>query len=174
MRLGIALSSTFDLLGTTVAFHANAQAQRERFRVNGQVEVEGDGLGPIYNAQSCRECHRNVVTGGASQVAEHRTGRMQNGAFFESQGGSLIGSRTTCPDLEERVAFEDSIRTFRISTNTLGAGDVEAIAKTALLAIRLAQPASMRHAGQAAPVTQRFRALSAADQALLLEFLDSL
>ncbi|HLA70444.1 MAG TPA: hypothetical protein VK624_02970, partial [Steroidobacteraceae bacterium] len=31
-------------------------------------EVEGiaDGLGPTYNAQSCRECHQNIVTGGAS------------------------------------------------------------------------------------------------------------
>ncbi len=36
-----------------------------------------DGLGPTYNAQSCRECHQNVVTGGASQVAEHRTGRLE-------------------------------------------------------------------------------------------------
>ena len=42
-----------------------------------EVEKIADGLGPTYNAQSCRECHQNVVTGGASQVAEHRTGRMQ-------------------------------------------------------------------------------------------------
>ena len=33
-----------------------------------------------YNAQSCRECHQNVVTGGASQVAEHRTGRLDGDA----------------------------------------------------------------------------------------------
>jgi len=39
-----------------------------------EVETVADGLGPTYNAQSCRECHQNVVTGGASQVAEHRTG----------------------------------------------------------------------------------------------------
>ena len=119
-------------------------------------EVEGvsDGLGPIYNAQSCRECHQNVVTGGASQIAEHRTGRMQNGAFFESQGGSLIGSRTTYPDIQERVEFEDSIRTFRISTNTLGAGYVEAIANSMLLAIRMAQPSSMRGSVVLAPVLE--------------------
>ena len=41
-----------------------------------EVETVDDGLGPTYNAQSCRECHQNVVTGGASQIAEHRTGRM--------------------------------------------------------------------------------------------------
>src|SRR5436190_904320 len=33
-----------------------------------EVETIADGLGPVYNAQSCRECHQNVVTGGASQI----------------------------------------------------------------------------------------------------------
>src|SRR5678816_4270958 len=55
-----------------------------------EIETAGDGVGPTYNAQSCRECHQNVVTGGASQVAEHRTGHLVNGQFFESQGGSLV------------------------------------------------------------------------------------
>ena len=40
--------------------------------------------GPTYNAQSCRECHQNVVTGGASQVAEHRTGQLVGDAFAET------------------------------------------------------------------------------------------
>ncbi len=40
-----------------------------------EVETVADGLGPTYNAQSCRECHQNVVTGGASQVTVQRTGR---------------------------------------------------------------------------------------------------
>jgi CxxC motif-containing protein (DUF1111 family) len=109
-------------------------------------EVEGisDGLGPTYNAQSCRECHQNVVTGGASQVTEHRTGRLQNGQFFESLGGSLIQSRATHPDMAERIAFQDDIRTFRISTNTLGNGFVEAISNTTLEGIRDAQPVGLR------------------------------
>ncbi len=109
-----------------------------------EVETIADGLGPTYNAQSCRECHQNVVTGGASQVAEHRTGRLAEGAFFESLGGSLIQSRATHPDIVERVAFEDDIRTFRISTNTLGNGFVECIADATLLAIRDGQPAAMQ------------------------------
>ena len=49
-----------------------------------EVENIQDGLGPTYNAQSCRECHQNVVTGGASQVAELRSGRTEDGQFFES------------------------------------------------------------------------------------------
>ncbi len=109
-----------------------------------EVEKVADGLGPTYNAQSCRECHQNIVTGGASQVAEHRTGRMDLLQFVESAGGSLIQSRATSPDVFERVPFEDSISTFRISTNTLGAGFVEAIPNDTLKAIRNAQPAAIR------------------------------
>ena len=109
-----------------------------------EVETNADGLGPTYNAQSCRECHQNVVTGGASQVAEHRTGRLDGDAFFESLGGSLIQSRATHPNIVERVAFEDDIRTFRISTNTLGNGFVECIADATLLTIRDGQPAAMQ------------------------------
>jgi CxxC motif-containing protein (DUF1111 family) len=42
------------------------------------------------------------------------------------------------------VPFEDSVSTLRISTNTLGAGFVEAIANSTLLDIRDRQPASIR------------------------------
>jgi hypothetical protein len=106
------------------------------------------------NAQSCGECHQNVVTGGASQIAEHRTGHTENGEFFESLGGSLIQSRATHPDIVERVAFEDDIRTFRISTNTLGSGFVESIANSTLLAIRNRQPEAMRGTALNVPVLE--------------------
>lgn len=119
-------------------------------------EVEGiaDGLGPTYNAQSCRECHQNVVTGGASQVTEHRTGHLLGGRFFESLGGSLVHSRATHPSATERVAVEDDIRTFRISTNTLGLGYVEAIANETLQRIRDSQPIVMRGAAVVVPVLE--------------------
>jgi CxxC motif-containing protein (DUF1111 family) len=119
-----------------------------------EAETIPDGLGPTYNAQGCRECHQNVVTGGASQIAEHRTGHLLDGAFFESQGGSLVHSRATNAEIMELVAFEDDIRTFRISTNTLGAGFVEAIANDTLLAIRDRQPASMRGNAILVPVLE--------------------
>jgi CxxC motif-containing protein (DUF1111 family) len=119
-----------------------------------EFETIEDGLGPVYNAQSCRECHQNVVTGGASQVAEHRTGRLDGEAFFESLGGSLVHSRATHPNIVERVVYEDSIRTFRISTNTLGSGYVEAISNLAILTVRAAQPAAMRGSVVPAPVLE--------------------
>ena len=120
-----------------------------------EVETIADGLGPTYNAQSCRECHQNVVTGGASQITEQRTGHLTGGRFFDSQGGSLIASRATHPDATELVASGDNIRTFRMSTNLLGAGFVEAVANSALLAIRDAQPSSMRGFAVTVPVLER-------------------
>jgi CxxC motif-containing protein (DUF1111 family) len=119
-----------------------------------EVEKIQDGLGPTYNAQSCRECHQNVVTGGASQVAELRSGRTQDGQFFESLGGTLIHSRATYPDLVEQITPEDNTVTFRISTNTLGNGFVESIANSTLLAIRNNQPEAMRGTAVMVPVLE--------------------
>jgi CxxC motif-containing protein (DUF1111 family) len=125
-----------------------------------EVEVLADGLGPTYNAQSCSECHQNVVTGGASQIAEHRTGRLDaSGGFFESLGGSLIHSRATNAAIVERVAFEDDVRTFRISTNTLGNGFIECVANETLLAIRDAQPAEIRGTAVMVPVLEAGNAM---------------
>lgn len=117
-----------------------------------EFESVSDGVGPTYNAQSCRECHQNVVTGGASQVTVQRTGRTVNGEFFESLGGSLIHSRATYPNIVELVAELDNTRTFRISPNTLGDGFVEAISNSTLLSIRNSQPQDMRGSAVMVPV----------------------
>lgn len=125
-----------------------------------EVENVADGLGPIYNAQSCRECHQNVVSGGASQITEQRTGRMKGNTFFESVGGTLIESRATYPDILEHVSAADGVRTFRISTNTLGAGFVEAIADGTLLNIRDSEPTSMRGTALQVPVLEAAESVS--------------
>src|SRR5262245_22017161 len=52
------------------------------------------GLGPVYNAQSCAECHQNPVTGGGSQISELRAGHQDAaGNFVDAPGGSLINDR---------------------------------------------------------------------------------
>jgi CxxC motif-containing protein (DUF1111 family) len=119
-----------------------------------EFEKIQDGLGPTYNAQSCRECHQNVVTGGASQIVELRSGRTEDGQFFESLGGTLIHSRATYPDIVEQITDDDNVRTFRISTNTLGNGFVESIANSTLLAIRNKQPESIRGTAVMVPVLE--------------------
>jgi CxxC motif-containing protein (DUF1111 family) len=133
--------------------HPLASFNDNRF-VFEEVEKTADGLGPTYNAQSCRECHQNVATGGASQVTEQRTGHLTGGQFFDSQGGSLIASRATHPDAMELVSDGDNIRTFRISTNVLGAGYIESISNSLLLALRDAQPSSMRGVAVTIPVLE--------------------
>jgi CxxC motif-containing protein (DUF1111 family) len=138
---------------TAATVVANRSFNDDRF-IFEEVETVADGLGPTYNAQSCRECHQNVATGGASQVAEHRTGHVENGEFFESLGGSLVQSRATDADMTELVSFVDDIRTFRISTNTLGSGFVESISNGTLLAIRDQQPASIRGTAVLVPVLE--------------------
>ena len=112
------------------------------------------GIGPTYNAQSCSACHDNVAPGGASQVAEHRTGRLVDGQFFESLGGSLIQSRATNPEIVERVSPDDQVRSFRMSTSTLGSGFVECIANDTLLAIQNAQPLDLRGSAPLVPVLE--------------------
>jgi hypothetical protein len=65
-----------------------------------EVESVADGLGPLYNAQSCRECHQNPTSGGASQVTELRVGHLgTDGRFVNpdipiARGTEIIKGRT--------------------------------------------------------------------------------
>jgi CxxC motif-containing protein (DUF1111 family) len=66
-------------------------------------EITPDGLGPVYNAQSCRECHQNPVSGAISQINELRAGHTKKVTnnqgqvvtiFVDAPGGSLINDRS--------------------------------------------------------------------------------
>jgi CxxC motif-containing protein (DUF1111 family) len=109
-------------------------------------EIEGlsDGLGPVYNAQGCAECHQSPVTGGVSQITELRAGRFSNGVFTDHPGGSLINDRSIDAAYQETVLAGNNVRTFRTSLNVLGDGFVEAIDSNTLVAISQSQPFSMR------------------------------
>src|SRR5437868_643180 len=99
------------------------------------------GLGPVYNAQSCAECHQNPVTGSSSQVTVMRAGhRDAAGNFFEAPGGSLINDRAIHYSLQEHVTPDEEVRSFRSSLSTLGDGYVEAIDDATLMAIAASQP----------------------------------
>jgi CxxC motif-containing protein (DUF1111 family) len=100
------------------------------------------GLGPVYNAQSCAECHQNPVTGAISQVTELRAGHTDaSGNFVDAAGGSLINDRATNAGIEERVpSTAENVRTFRASLNTLGDGFIECIDSNTLLTIANNQP----------------------------------
>ena len=110
-----------------------------------------NGLGPIYNARGCVDCHQNPVTGGASQVTELRVGHTSNGVFVNPNitinngattinNRSLINDRSICAQAQERVPGSETIRAQRASLNTLGDGFVEAIDSNTLVAIANSQP----------------------------------
>jgi CxxC motif-containing protein (DUF1111 family) len=112
-------------------------------------EEIADGLGPIYNAQACVECHQNPVAGGISQVTVLRVGyRDRQGNFINPPGGSLINDRAIDPLLQEFVlgtrqdmfSRNDTVRTFRTSLTTLGDGFVEAIDDNTLIELARNQP----------------------------------
>ena len=132
--------------------------EADKFIFAGVDEIE-DGLGPVYNAQSCRECHQNPVTGAISQTFELRAGHLQRPGwphpclacppiFVDAPGGSLINDRAIDPKIQERVpplfsagiTGEEDVRTLRSSLNTVGDGFVEAISNQTLLDIAASQP----------------------------------
>jgi CxxC motif-containing protein (DUF1111 family) len=109
-----------------------------------EVEVIADGLGPVYNAQACRECHQNPVTGSSSQFSELRAARFNGSTYSDPPGGSLINDRAIDAKIQERVSGSDNVTAFRMSLNTLGDGFVEAISNTTIQNIQAAQPNGMK------------------------------
>jgi len=109
-----------------------------------EAEADDDGLGPVYNAQSCRECHQNPVVGAGSQVSEFRAGHFNGISFVDHPGGSLINDRAIDPSIQERIAAGQEVRTFRLSISLMGDGFVEAIDSNTIAAIQAAQPSGQR------------------------------
>jgi CxxC motif-containing protein (DUF1111 family) len=111
------------------------------------AEQEGiaDGLGPVYNAQSCGECHQTPVSGAGSQVTELRVGRADfSGNFVDHPGGSLINDRAIASSIQEQANREDNVVAFRSSLSTLGDGFVEAIPDDFFTRAQAAQPPNMK------------------------------
>jgi CxxC motif-containing protein (DUF1111 family) len=131
----------FDTLTNGVSTQADMDAAREVFE---EVEAISNGLGPVYNAQSCRECHQSPVTGAGSQVSELRVGHFNGTSFVDPPGGSLLNDRAINPAIQERIPTGQEVRTFRLSLSLMGDGFVEAIDSNTLQTISTNQPAGMR------------------------------
>jgi CxxC motif-containing protein (DUF1111 family) len=131
------------------------QAQYDDDRATFQEQEGGaDGLGPVYNAQSCAECHQSPVTGGISQITELRAGHFDGTRFIDHPGGSLINDRAVDGSYQERVLNGNEVHTFRTSLNVLGDGYIEAIDSNALVAIANGQPLNMRGTFIEVPVNE--------------------
>jgi len=139
-----------NLVTNGLVSQAQFDLDREVFE---EREGRADGLGPVYNAQSCAECHQTPVTGAGSQVSELRAGHFDN-RFRDHPGGSLINDRAIDPLFQERVLAGNEIRTFRMSLSTLGDGFVEALDSNALVGVANRQPRSMRGSFIEVPVLE--------------------
>lgn len=105
------------------------------------------GLGPVFNARACADCHQNPVSGGSSQFTEIRAGHHDaNGNFVAASvpindgasiiaNRSIINDRAVVPQAQEHVPDSENIRALRAALNTLGDGFVEAIDDNTLKAI---------------------------------------
>jgi CxxC motif-containing protein (DUF1111 family) len=110
------------------------------------------GLGPLFNATSCAECHQNGVVGTASQFTELRAGHHDpsgnfvnpaipiNGGATTIAGRSIVNDRAICEKAQEHLPDSENVRTLRAVLNTLGDGFVEAVDDNTLLAIAANQP----------------------------------
>src|ERR1700726_1063488 len=120
-----------------------AEPARDSFALDQQIyELTHDvdsGLGPVFNARACADCHQNPVSGGASQFTELRVGHLDaNGNFVNPtvpiddgpariSGRSLSNDRAVLPEAQEHIPVTENFRPLRAAVNTLGDGFVEAI-----------------------------------------------
>lgn len=117
-----------------------------------EEEDIGVGLGPIYNARSCVDCHAQPNVGGTSQVTELRVGHNDafgnfvnptltiNDGATSIPNRSLANDRAICAQASVNIPGAENVRALRATTNVLGDGFVESIDSNTLLSIANAQP----------------------------------
>jgi CxxC motif-containing protein (DUF1111 family) len=123
-----------------------------------EIETVDDGLGPVYNAPGCGDCHDNSDVGGISQIRELRAGRFAGGVFTNppGQNASLIQLRAIAASIQERIDLVSSINVadFRTTLNTIGDGYIESIDSNTINDIRRNQPAGFQGTLIQVPVTE--------------------
>jgi CxxC motif-containing protein (DUF1111 family) len=125
------------------------------------VETESavDGLGPIFNQNSCAACHQNGATGGAGQNIEQRYGAIINGTFntLAATGGSLrqllgIGGFNVgglnCNSGTDSLSFEQqqgaTLFAGRLTTPLFGLGLVDSLPDSAFSTLASREPSAIR------------------------------
>lgn len=146
--------------------HSNGiiQPPGDTYALDQQIyEQENDpstGLGPLYNARACSDCHQNPVSGGASQFTELRAGHLDASGVFQDpmvtiadspictpgtptciSGRSIVNDRAVVPEAQEHIPATENIRALRAALITLGDGFVEAIDDATLKSFEASQKA---------------------------------
>jgi len=158
--------TSMDLTTNGFVDQATMDKDRQEFE---EIEGTGDGMGPLFNSNSCAACHANPITGAESLSTELRAGHNDdqgnfvpatvtlNDGLTSIANRSLINDRAICPGvvtdaagvahdyqetcIQERVPGTENVRTFRRTTNVLGDGYVEAIDDNTLIQISTNQAA---------------------------------
>ena len=120
------------LAGLTAAQRAAFETGQEEFR---EEETAADGLGPIFNRNSCAACHSGPAVGGSSPISATRFGRTIGSTFdpLESLGGSLLQERSIKPEGIERIPKQANVTALRQTTPLFGLGLIEAIPEATIL-----------------------------------------
>jgi len=134
------------------AVECNFEAAEEEFT---GPEGVADGLGPIFNAAGCGECHSSnpgfdpdnferTLVGSTSEITEKRAGYFDGRTFRDHPGGSLIHNRSLRTYEQERVLPGNNVLALRSTLSVLGDGFVEAVSNETLRAIAARQPSAQR------------------------------
>jgi len=118
--------------GLTAAQMAAFNAGKTEFT---DRETPGDGLGPIFNRDSCVACHSGPAVGGSSNISATRFGRVTNGTFdpLTSLGGSLLQEQAISKEGLEHVPSQANVTALRQTTALFGLGLIEAIPDATIL-----------------------------------------
>ncbi len=118
-------------------------AQYQRF-ADGLVEYDtiltvSDGLGPIFNDNSCGTCHASPVSGGSGTKLVTRFGKAATGLLpfdgLASLGGTLKQEQAIDPAVAEIVPAIADVVINRITPSTYGTGLLESIDDNDILAL---------------------------------------
>lgn len=117
---------------TQESFNQGMGAFRKHF-------IDREGLGPVFNGESCTRCHQFPAIGGSGLILVTRAGKFDGKNFIPHKGGSVIQTNALPPQLRESVLPEFNITTHRMPTSMLGDGFIEAIDDHTIRAFALEQ-----------------------------------
>jgi CxxC motif-containing protein (DUF1111 family) len=93
---------------------ASQSAMDTAAAVFSETETPAKGLGPIFNAASCVECHQNMAAGGAAQTTVLRAGHVSRGEHARDN---------YLHDFKRRADTNGSSTTFTAATAVLSDGE---------------------------------------------------
>jgi CxxC motif-containing protein (DUF1111 family) len=128
-------SAALPLEGLSAAALARFQVGARDFS---DTETAAKGLGPLFNANSCSQCHNVPMPGGAGLMRITRAGCPDG----DTEQNTLVHVFSTRPDLGAASVRTDceAIVTERRTTSLMGAGLIEAIADDEIAALAARQP----------------------------------